>query len=396
MADGGAQTYVLYGMPASLYTGKARSYLRKHAIAHIERAAGDARFAREVLPRIGRWIIPVLETPDGTLIQDTVDIIDHFEAGRPAARSAYPAGGVQRCVAHVLELFGGEGLLRPAMHYRWNFDEHNLAFLAEDFGRSLAPAGDAAERAQAFATASGLMRRATLAVGVDEHTAAAVESSYAELLALLDAHLASAPYLLGGRPTIADFGFIGPLYAHLARDPYPSLVMKRAAAGVWRWVERMNAPVADTGEYVDYPEELFGEDAVPETLRELLAYIGEEFVPELLAQVAFVDAWLREHETVQEGEVVGGAPQRRSLGSATFTLRGREARVGVLPYRLFMLQRLQDAFAACREGERRAVRDLFARVGLEPVLDARACRRVERRDNHEVWGALRDSAQGSA
>jgi hypothetical protein len=38
---------------------------------------------------------------------------------------------------------------------------------------------------------------------------------------------------------------MGPLYAHLARDPYPSVLMKQQAQRVWRWVERMNAPVLD-------------------------------------------------------------------------------------------------------------------------------------------------------
>ena len=71
--------YTLFAMPASLYSGKARSYLRTHRIDYVERAPGDARYTDDVVPAIGRWIIPVLQTPDGTLVQDTVDIIDHLE-----------------------------------------------------------------------------------------------------------------------------------------------------------------------------------------------------------------------------------------------------------------------------------------------------------------------------
>ncbi len=202
------EPYVLYGMPASLYTAKARSYLRKRRIEHIERVAGEPRYTAEVVPRIGRWIIPVLQTPEGELIQDTVDIIDHFETGVPPERSAYPATPLHRCVAHVLELFGGEGLLRPAMHYRWDFDETNLEFVSRDFGLALAPAGTEEERARIFAAASERMRRATRSVGVTDETATAIERSYERFLDLLDAHLATAPYLLGGRPTIGDFAFI--------------------------------------------------------------------------------------------------------------------------------------------------------------------------------------------
>jgi len=106
--------YTLYAMPASLYSGKARSYLRKHHIDYVEIAPGDARYTDQVVPSIGRWIIPVLQTGDGTLVQDTVDIIDHLDAGVTAERSAYPSTPVHRAIAHLLELFGGEGLLRPA------------------------------------------------------------------------------------------------------------------------------------------------------------------------------------------------------------------------------------------------------------------------------------------
>jgi glutathione S-transferase len=387
------EPYVLYGMPASLYTAKARSYLRKQRIDHVERAAGDPRYTGEVMPRIGRWIIPVLQTPEGELIQDTVDIIDHFEASAPPERSAYPATPVHRCVAYVLELFGGEGLLRPAMHYRWDFDETNLEFLSRDFGLALAPSATAEERDRVFAAAAERMRRATRSVGVTEATASAVERSYERFLSLLDAHLATTPHLLGGRPTIGDFAFIAPLYAHLARDPYPSLLMKRCAGRVWRWVERMNAPVSDAGEFPDHSEALLPDDAIPETLNELLRYIGEEIVPELLAQVAFIDRWLGEHEDeLQEGDVVGGAPHRRRLGEVAVTLHGQHVSIGVVPYRLFMLQRLQAAFAACEPHAQAAVRALMRESGLEPLLDARARRRVERRENREVWGASQEPA----
>lgn len=390
MRDELTSPYLLYGMPASLYTAKARSYLRKRGVGHVELAAGDPRYTDRVMPAIGRWIIPVLETPSGDLIQDTTEIVDHLEEHLPEHPGVYPETPLQRCVAHVLELFGGEGLLRPAMHYRWDFDEANLAFLAHDFGLALAPGGGAEERRRAFEGAEALMRRATRSVGVTAETAAIVEESYEEFLRLLDSHLATAPYLLGGRPTIADLGFIGPLHAHLARDPYPSALMKRTAGNVWRWVERMNAPVDDTGEYLDLSPALFSDDSVSPTLRDLLAFVGTEFVPEVLAQVAFVDGWLGGHE-VGEGDVVGGEPRRRWIGSTAFELRGREVTVAVAPYRIYMLQRLQDSFGGHGEADRTAVRELFGPLGLEPLLDARPSRRVERRDNVEVWGAPQEA-----
>lgn len=382
--------YTLFAMPASLYSGKARSYLRTHRIDYVERAPGDARYTDDVVPAIGRWIIPVLQTPDGTLVQDTVDIIDFLDAGQPPGRSAHPATPVHRAVAHLLELFGGEGLLRPAMHYRWDFDDTNVAFLAKDFSAVLAVGADDETRDAVFAFSSDRMRSATAAFGVSEELVPEIERSYEEFLALFDAHLAGSPFLLGGRPTIGDYGFMGPLYAHLARDPYPSVLMKRQAQRVWRWVERMNAPTQDASEYGDYPEELFADDAVPDSLRALLAYIGEEYLDEAVAQVAAVDSWLADHPDAAEGDVVLGKPNRRFSGTTTFAWRGRPMTVAVVPYRLYLIKRLQDAVAGAGPTGRAAIRALFAEVGLDPLLDVRPRRWVTRTGNREVWGPLQE------
>jgi len=382
--------YTLYAMPASLWSGKARSYLRKHRIDFVERAPGDPRYNEQVVPAIGRWIIPVLETPDGVLVQDTVDIIDHLDAQLPADRSAYPATPVHRAIAHLLELFGGEGLLRPAMHYRWDFDDTNVPFLSQDFTAALVLGADDETRAGVFAFSSDRMRSATTAFGVSEELVPEIERSYEQFLALFDAHLAGSPYLLGGRPTIGDFGFMGPLYAHLARDPYPSVLMKQRAQRVWRWVERMNSPVLDASEYGDVSEALFDDDGVPDTLRALLAYIGEEYLEEAVDQVVAVDRWLAEHPDAAEGEVVMGKPTRRFSGTTTFDWRGHPMTVAVVPYRLFLIKRLQDAVTEADPAAQQAIRAVFTEAGLDPLLDVRPRRWVERADNHEVWGPLQE------
>lgn len=384
------EPYVLYAMPASLYSGKARSYLRTHPIEYVERAPGDPRYHAEIEPVIGRWIIPVLQCPDGTIVQDTVDIIGHLDATVPADRSAFPGTPVLRAVAHLLELFGGEGLLRPAMHYRWDFDDVNIPFLARDFSAALAVGADDATREATFAFASERMRAATSSFGVTEELIPEIERSYEEFLDLFDAHLATSPYLLGGRPTIADYGFMGPMYAHLARDPYPSVLMKQRAQRVWRWTERMNAPVLDASEFGDCPTDLVPDDEIPPTLAALLAYIGREFVDEALAQVAAVDSYLAEHPEVTDGEVVLGSPKRRLSGTTTYRWRGRPMTVSVVPYRIFMVKRLQDAYGAASPDQRAATRSLFEAAGLAPLLDVRPRRWVGRAGNREVWGPLQE------
>ena len=377
---------VLYGTPGSLYTAKVRAYLRKQRIAFEERAAGDPRFATEVLPQIGRWIIPVLQAPGGALVQDGAVIIDHLEAGVRSGPSAYPPDALLREIARLFELFGGEGLLRPAMHYRWNFDEANLAFIKADFIAGLAPGRSPEEQEGAFALASGRMRKATTAFGVTAQNGAAVEEAYLDFLARFDAHLRATPYLLGSTPTLGDYGMIGPLFAHLGRDPHPATLMKRAAPRVWRWVERMNAPDADAPEYLGQAPAWIDPLASGSTLEQLMRFVAEDYLPEIQAHVAFANQWLAARPDLQAGTNGLPKPGERSIGRARVAWRGQEIEVTVMPYRLYLLQRLQDAAAALDAAPGAELRALFARTGLEPLLELRCRRRVLRHGHLEVWG----------
>ena len=382
-----ASPYRLYGTPGSLYTAKARSYLIKQHIAFENRAAGEPRFRSEIAPRIGRWIIPVLEADDGLLVQDGSDIIAHFEAMGRARLPAYPTTPLHAVIGKILELFGGEGLLRPAMHFRWNFDAVNRDFLSIDFPAALAPADASdADRAGVFDMASRRMCKAMSIFGVSPESIPAVEASYAEFLALFNAHLAASPYLLGVRPTIGDYGLIAPLYAHLGRDPYPADIMKRTAYRVWRWAERMNAPGQDAGEYGDCPEALYADDRVPDSLKALLRYIAEDYLPGVRAYVGFTNAWLAERPDIAAGTSGLDRTQERRIGEVEFLWRGHDVRVGVMPYRLYLLQKIQDVFDHASPEARSAIEALLNEVGLWDLLALRTTRRVERRNFLEVWG----------
>jgi glutathione S-transferase len=383
-------TYRLYGTPGSLYTGKARSYLIKQGIPFESRAAGEARFRAEIVPKIGRWIIPVLEGDNGQIVQDGSDIITYFESRGPMRHPAFPTSPLHALIGQIFELFGGEGLLRPAMHFRWNFDDTNREFLAADFPAALAPTGASAEqRAMVFDMASRRMRKAMAIFGVSSETIPSVEASYATFLRLFDEHLAASPYLLGGCPTIGDYGLVAPLYAHLARDPYPSQMMKTTAFRVWRWVERMNATGQDAGEYGEFPETLFEGDGVPSTLKALLRFIAEDYVPEVAAYVAFANEWLAQRPDLKAGSSGLDRIQDRSIGEVDFLWRGHSARVAVMPYRLYLLQKVQDVFDAASPEAQAKMEALMSETDLLSLLHLRTTRRVERQNHLEVWSAPR-------
>jgi hypothetical protein len=186
-------------MPASLYTAKARSYLIKRGVPFVEYGVNHPEFRERIVPAVGRFILPVIECPDGRLIQDGANIIDELDVEFGKDASAFPESGVLKTLAYLLELFGGEGLLRPAMHYRWNFDDENMVFIRNEFSSALAPVGASDEERDAtFDFSSGRMRKAAVSFGVMPETFALVEQSYQEFLALFSAHLRSHPFLLGG------------------------------------------------------------------------------------------------------------------------------------------------------------------------------------------------------
>ena len=78
-------------------------------------------------------------------------------------------------------------------------------------------------------------------VGSNETTKPAIEASFKRLLSLLEAHLASRLYMLGGRPSFGDFGLWAQLY-EAATDPTPGAIMRASSPRVMAWIERMLAP----------------------------------------------------------------------------------------------------------------------------------------------------------
>jgi len=366
----------LYGVPHSLYTGRARSYLIKAGIAYREQAPNSEYYLKTVLPLAGgRLGMPTLELPDGRVIRDGAAIIDHFEAdeGHPFS----PATPKQRFVSRLFDVIGAEGLLRPAMHYRWNFDAENLDFLILHM-RMLVPPGDIGN--QMARKVADQMREATVSFGVSPQTRDLVEQVYADQLAALDRHFAAYPYLLGGRPCIGDFGLIAPLFGHLGRDPKPLSLMQAGGANVFRWVERMNRRDADLVGFERKDETVLDDDEIPETLIHLLAAMSEDLVPETLAAAHTINAWI-----AKQDELAPGTACARGVGSCEFDVRGTTVRALAQPYRFYLLKRAQDEYAALEADDRQSVDAMLESCNMAPLLGATLTRDIGRKDNLEVW-----------
>ena len=377
-------THAFYALPHSLYSGRARSYLIKNNIPFQEFSCGHESYKAEIVAEAKLATIPVLRTEEGQVIRDGAAIIEYFEAAN--GRPCLPATPKQQIISGLLDLIGAEGLLRPAMHYRWNFDEDNLDFILQQFGLFAMPHVPADERRDMALHAAGRMRKAAVAFGVTPEIMPDIEAAYHEILAEFNAHFSAQPYLLGGAPTIGDYGLFASLFAHLGRDPHPLRLMQQKAPMLFRWTERMRNPSPDMVEFIGRDENLMAEDEIPDTLKTLLRRVASDYLPEIEAMVDVQNQYLQDTQ-INEGDMIGGKETTRHIGFCDFAWRGKTVKAMVMPYRIFMLQRIQDAYDALQDSDRDSVEALLRETGLERILHARSTRRVERSDNREVWGA---------
>ncbi len=344
-------TATMFGAPLSLYSGKARSYLDWKGTDYTEVLATPAVHQAEIIPTVGRPVIPVVKLADGTVLQDTTVIIDHFEAEDPSP-SVYPTTPRQRFAALLLEVFGDEWLVIPAMHYRWNYNEQ---WVYGEFGKVALPDGNPEEQREVGKQRGATFKGFVPMLGINDTTIPAVEASYEALLTDLNAHFETHPFLFGTRPSIGDFGLIGPLYAHNYRDPASGEIMRRLAPNVAKWVERMIDLEPRSGEFL-------ADDEVPTTLLPVLARMMSEQVPHL----AKVAGMLREWAAANAGTE---AELPRALGMAPFEIEGVAGERMALSFSQWMLQRPLDFLASLTGDDRAACEALLRECGGEALLN---------------------------
>ena len=231
-------TYRIYGSELSPYSVKVRSFFRYKKLNHewIPRSpAVQSEFQKYAkLP-----LVPLVVAPEGEGIQDSTPILELFEASHPEP-SVTPADPALAFVSALLEEYGDEWGNKWMFHYRWRY-QPDVWSTAERIAQQMMGAQGTLAVAQArTAVAERMMGRLGF-VGSNDKTQPLIEASFAKALGLIDAHLASRPYLLGGRPAMADFGLWGQLY-EAATDPTPGAIMRASAPNVMAWLQRMLSP----------------------------------------------------------------------------------------------------------------------------------------------------------
>ena len=230
--------YRIFGSELSPYSVKVRSFFRFKSIEHtwIPRSpAVQAEFQKYAkLP-----LVPLVVTPKDEGLQDSTPILERIEAAHTEP-SVMPDDPALAFVSALLEEYGDEWGNKWMFHYRWRYQPDVWA-TAERIARQMAGPEDTLAVAQARAAVAERMMGRLGFVGSNDKTQPLIEASFKKAAALLDAHLATRPYVLGARPSMADFGLWGQFY-EAATDPTPGALLRASAPNVMAWVKRMLSP----------------------------------------------------------------------------------------------------------------------------------------------------------
>jgi glutathione S-transferase len=347
-----AKPYTQIGVHLSLYSGKTRSYLLHKRIPFVERGSNVWEFFYTFRRRNNAAAIPVIITPDGEYLQDTSVIIDALEQRFPQ-RSVLPATPILRFAAYLFELWGDEFWLPLAMHTRWTHEE-NVPFFVGDAGDGLLPGFPRWLKTLIGNKHARLMQSHAANLGVTPEFAPVLDRFLQIQLDALDRHFAHHRFLLGGRPSLGDYGLIAPLYAHIGRDPWSKRELIAPRVHLRAWIERMFQPESSVG------GEFWREDRVPDTLMPALRSIFDEMVPFLAACAA----------EVRKTPVLPADTRRapRFLGPIGYPMAGGTHRRPGMSYPVWMAQRMLEGLRAMPTADQQAVRDWLASVGGEGVL----------------------------
>jgi glutathione S-transferase len=221
--------YVLHEWRISPFCNKARKILRfKGQPFEVVRYNGiTARRAGKLTP-VGK--LPALEL-DGTLVQDSAAIARALEERHPEPR-LYPADPVARAEAGIWESWAGDALYWFEVYYRFAEPDARgkaIAALSED--------RPAWERLALTLALRRMYKQKLHAQGIGRLAPEEVDRRLQEHLDQLEAILATRPWLVGDRCTIADLS-VAPQLEEMVRTSRPrEWILARPA--VVRWLEQL-------------------------------------------------------------------------------------------------------------------------------------------------------------
>jgi len=334
----------LMGAPGSPYTRKMVGLLRYRRIPfQVSWTAGRPPRPGYPVPKVP--LLPTFYFPDGagslTAVTDSTPIIRRLERDH-AGRSVIPTDPVLSFLNDLIEDYADEWLTKAMFHFRWahKADHDNAGPLLIYWSQNGLDADAAMQMAEKI---SKRQFDRLYVVGSNQVTAQTIESSYERLVGILDALLQKRGFVLGARPSSADFALYGQLTQLAIVEPTSAAITVARSPRVRAWVDLME----DLSGLDPQPDDWFGADAAREALGPLLAEIGRVYAPFLLANAEAVMAG----ETQFKTEIDGRAWTQPSF-----------------PYQAKCLKWLREGYDGLSGNERGSVDALIAGTGCEAIF----------------------------
>lgn len=334
----------LYGAPASPYTRKMLALLRYRRIPY--RLLTGTMMEDQNLPRPKVQLLPTFFLPNENgeieAVTDSTPLLRRLEVDYPG-RSVIPTNPVISFLNSLLEDFADEWLTKAMFHYRWNFaGDIQKASLVLPRSNGVTSDEDTLQNMTNMFRERQTSRLHV--VGSNAITAPVIEGSYINFLKAFDAHLANGyRFLLGARPSSADFATSGQLTALVLFDPTSNAAALEHSPRTYAWVEVGE----DLSGFEPGEDDWITPDAIPETLRAILAEVGRYYAPVMLANAKALEDGAELAETEVDGCKWTQKP---------FSYQGK------------CLKWIREDHAALGENDRKRVDDILEGTGCEALF----------------------------
>jgi len=269
----------LLGAPGSPYTRKMLAVLRYRRIAYRFLVRGSPELKGLPQPKVA--LLPTFYLPGETgeleAVTDSTPLIRRLEREH-AGRSVIPSDPALAFLDELIEDYADEWLTKAMFHYRWAYqqDIDKASQILPCWQTYSIPNDVLAERAKMIGDRQiGRLH----VVGSNAITGPVIEASYRRFLQAMEAHLAHQPFVLGTRPASCDFALYGQLTQLVEFDPTPRALAEQIAPRVCAWT----GVLEDLSGVEPSEDGWISPDAIPETLKALLAETGRVYPPVMLA-----------------------------------------------------------------------------------------------------------------
>jgi glutathione S-transferase len=320
--------YKYYGWQASLFAGKIRGYLNYKGVDYVEKNINIFDILVKIPKHTGRSAMPALETKQGEWFCDTPLIMEELERRHPTPR-VLANGSVQNFVAELFQNWVDDVWVPVALHSRWSYSENYEKVNREEGAKSLLPFAPRFIRNKISDKAfRDKMKQHMPNMGVIPEQIDLFEAWTCNLLDLFETHFSEYSYLLGERPTVADFGLLGPMLGHLNRDPWPKREWLDPRPNLQAWVEKMGR-----GDMAK--ADLLAEDEIPKTLMPIIEVIFSEYIPFMKNTTEEIS------KIIQMNQLKSGDELPRSTPRINMNMMDGQFKRASFTYSVWRMQRLQ-------------------------------------------------------